>query len=515
MKRIRRYGALLLSLPLWGLLGLAACSSASGPASHATAGKDTPPAATQPAATPAKTVSATADEAFNPESKDLPPNPDNLPRVAAQFWNYYPTRTVDLVPGFDPKPEDTGLDEYGGLKTRPLARPTGFFRVQRDADRWWFVDPLGNAFVNMAVVSVSPYSTTSTQATLKAKFGDNAQWAAKTTDWLRELGFNGTGAWSSVEPLRKAPKPLTYTPVWNFMSGYGKKRGGTSSQPGHTGYPKDCIFVFDPAFETFCDEFAKKLEATKDDPNLLGHFTDNELPFPPDALDKYLSLPEGDAGRLFAEKWVAEQKQAGTIGEGGGMVSARKAFLELMARRYFDVTTKAIRKVDPNHLILGCRFLTYSAPNAPVFRAAGAGGVDVVSVNYYNAWTPAPKALDSWAAWSGRPILITEWYVKGEDTGLANKSGAGWNVKNQTDRGRFYQNFTLGLLKSKNCVGWQWFMYKDNDPTDLKTDASNRDSNKGIVSIQYEPYESLTSRMSQLNHRAYRLIEHYDGQAER
>ena len=30
------------------------------------------------------------------------------------------------------------------------------------------------------------------------------------------------------------------------MSSYGKKRGGTFQKPGHTGYPNDCIFVFDP-----------------------------------------------------------------------------------------------------------------------------------------------------------------------------------------------------------------------------------------------------------------------------
>ena len=36
---------------------------------------------------------------------------------------------------------------------------------------------------------------------------------------------------------------------------------------------------------------------------------------------------------------------------------------------------------------------------------------------------------------SGKPILVTEWYAKGMDSGMANQGGAGWVVKTQRDRG--------------------------------------------------------------------------------
>jgi hypothetical protein len=136
--------------------------------------------------------------------------------------------------------------------------------------------------------------------------------------------------------------------------------------------------------------------------------------------------------------------------------------------------------------------------------------VDVVSVNYYNAWTPDPARLTSWAAAAGKPVLITEWYAKGVDSGLGNTSGAGWLVKTQRDRGLFYQNFTLGLLESRVCVGWHWFKYADNDPTDKKTDPSNRDSNKGIVSNRYVPYQPLLDAMKDVNRRSFGLIEYFD-----
>jgi hypothetical protein len=89
------------------------------------------------------------------------------------------------------------------------------------------------------------------------------------------------------------------------------------------------------------------------------------------------------------------------------------------------------------------------------------------------------------------------------DSGLANRSGAGWIVRTQADRGRFYQNFTLGLLESKICVGWDWFKYIDNDPEATGVDPSNVDSNKGIVSNRYEPYRPLLEAMQQINERVY------------
>jgi hypothetical protein len=100
--------------------------------------------------------------------------------------------------------------------------------------------------------------------------------------------------------------------------------------------------------------------------------------------------------------------------------------------------------------------------------------------------------------------------AKGMDVGLANTGGAGWVVKTQRDRGWFYENFTLGLLESRVCVGWHWFKYQDNDPADTKADPSNRDANKGILNNRYEPYPELLQSMKRVNERAYGVIDWFD-----
>jgi hypothetical protein len=422
-------------------------------------------------------------------------------------WTNYPTRTLAALPAAVTSQENPGLDQYGGLLTRK-EKAAGFFYPKKIGDRWWLIDPEGGLFIHKAVVAVTPMGGTNAAAAFKDKYGGDSNWVAGTSSLLHANGFNGLGAWSDTGRLRQASQPLVYTRIWDFMSSYGRQRGGTYQQSGHTGYPKDCIFVFDPEFEKFCDSYAQRLAATKDDPWLLGHFSDNEMPFKRDAIINYLQLPGTDPGHQAALAWLqarhGRQATASDITE-----QDRKDFLALVTDRYYGIVAKAIKKYDPNHLFLGSRFHGEELNYPEVIRAAGVY-VDVLSVNYYRTWTPSQEKLAMWSRESDRPILITEWYVKGADSGLSNNSGAGWIVKTQHDRGLFYENFTLGLLESKVCVGWHWFKYGDNDPSEPDTDPSNRDSNKGIVTFHYEPYSALLDMMKPLNDRVYALADYFD-----
>jgi hypothetical protein len=422
-------------------------------------------------------------------------------------WKEFPTQILKNLNGFSLDSIDKNINHYGSRTDRKL-KATGFFRVEKIDNRWWIIDPKGNCYYNKAVVSVTIGKSKTSINKAKDIFGDELGWANSASAMLKEYGFNGSGAWTEENIMYKAEPRLPYSIVWNFMSGYGKERGGTFQQPGHLGYPEDCIFVFDPGFEKFCDQHARKLADTKDDPFLLGHFSDNEMPFPEDALDNYLKLDTNEYGYKAAHSWIKEKR-----GEGFDISSInnvdRELFLELVAERYFRIISTAIKKYDPNHMFLGARFHGKTMDRKPVMTAAGRY-VDILSINYYNAWTPDKERMSKWTEWSGRPFIITEWYVKGADSGLPNVSGAGWIVPTQSDRGLFYQNFTLNLLPFKSCVGWQWFKYIDNDPKATGVDPSNNDSNKGIVTINFEKYDPLLDKMKELNSRVYSLIDYFD-----
>lgn len=430
-----------------------------------------------------------------------------LPRVRARIkdgaWKEYPTRTLAALTGFKPNPATVPVDKFGGWTAQTEAA-TGYFYPKKIGDRWWLITPEGHPYLHVGVVSVRILRTPREREQATKKFGSPEKWAEATSTILTENGFTGTGAWSDDTLLAKSSHRPAYTVMWNFMSAYGKKRGGTFAQPGHTGYPNDSIFAFDPEFETFCDEHAKQLAATKDDPYLLGHFSDNELPFPKDSLDKFLALPESDAGGKAARQWVQARKGSATAALDA---ADREAWRGYVAERYFSVVSRAIKKYDPNHLYLGSRFYGNEKGSEPVFQAAGRY-LDVIAVNVYGSWNPR-ESVARWANWAGKPVLVTEWYAKGDDSGMKNTTGAGWTVATQAERGMFYQHFTLQLLESRACVGWHWFRYRDNDPEEAG-DASNQDSNKGIVRLDFRPYTPLLTAMRDINTQVYPLTTFFD-----
>jgi hypothetical protein len=413
----------------------------------------------------------------------------------------YVAREVRVLADVPPLAIDVGLDRFGGVRDATL-KATGFFQTQKIGGVWWLVDPDGGRFIHKGVASVNTIPTKGANVALAKAFVDKSGWAEATTAQLRAAGFNGTGSWCADAELGAAKGKPVRTKLLSLMSGYGKKRGGTYMQPGHVGYPGDCPFIFDEGFAAYCQSACAALAADKDDPWLLGYYTDNELPWSSEMLPRYLKLSAEDPGRRAAEAWLAARKvEPAQLTE-----SLKDEFLEFAAERYFRITTTAIRAADPHHLVLGARFHGAATQLKPLLRATGKH-CDVVSINYYRAWTPDAALTRMWTAESGRPFLITEWYAKAEDSGLGNTGGAGWLVRTQKDRGLYYQHFAMALLADAGCVGWHWFRYSDNDPDDKKVDPSNRDSNKGMVSNRYVPYAPLVDAMTEVNLRAYGLRE--------
>lgn len=426
------------------------------------------------------------------------------------YTDYEPfkTRTVGLLSGYRVPKKRIKRSKYGG-NTNLRAEATGFFHVKKIDDRWWGIDPEGYYYINIALNSISQGKSDRNKHALVEKFGTAENWIKKTVRLLQENGFNCAGSWSDtraiIEANKNAEKPFAYTVNWNFMSSYGRTRGGTYQQPGHTGYPNDAIFAFDPDFESFCDQHARQLLDIKDDPNLFGHFSDNEMPFKFESLDNYLTLPENEPGHHAAKKWMDEKGiSAESITD-----NHREEFMALVADKYFSIVSAAIKKYDPNHMYIGARFYS-SEKNQPAFMKTAGKYLDIVSNNYYNYWTPDSTQMANWEEWSGKPFIVTEYYTKGEDSGMPNQSGAGWIVRTQKDRGLFYQNYNLALLESKNCVGWHYFKYQDNDPTAKGVDPSNIDANKGIVDNDYQVWEPLMEEMKELNTQVYEIINYFD-----
>jgi hypothetical protein len=424
-------------------------------------------------------------------------------------WQNYPVRTVQDI---SPAPKAVPLDRFGGRADRHF-KSTGFFYAQKIDGRWWFIDPDGHLYLNDAVAGVSPSNSPASAAAFAKTFGTQTEWMNKTRELLLANGFNGGGAWSNIglpggaDATVQSSHPLAYVVNLEIMNAYGNKHGGTYAVPGHKGYPQNTIFAFDPAFETFADQYvAAKIANYRGDPNLIGYFSDNEIPLLRTNLDGFLALPADDPGRQAAEKWMKDHNATTPTD------ALRIDFLQYEAEQYFRVVSSAIRKADPNHLYLGCRFYGQQLSDPEMFRAVGKYA-DVISINVYGIWQLDAETTGMWERESGKPFMVTEYYAKGVDSGMPNTTGAGWLVHTQDDRGLFYENFVLALLESRVCVGWQWFKYQDNDPDDPHAELSNKDSNKGIVDRAYKPYDALLIRMRDLNLKIYGVVDVFDAAA--
>ncbi len=403
-------------------------------------------------------------------------------------------RVVDVI-GWTKNSKSNNLGKVEGPK---------YFSTRKIKNRWTVIDPKGNAIIINAVNSIK-LSKTDVVPTL---YSNKQMWMSATIDSLRNYGFNMAGCWSDTGSIIEYNKnqnknPFPYTVQLNLLNGYA-----SSAKKLNPERKEESIlsFILDPSFETYCLEQVKKISYLSTDKNLFGYFSDNELPFTNNEC-KLIMDKKNSSNQLytFLQNWLKEKG----INEANISNDQKQEFIGLLATQYYKIVGNAIKSADAYHLYIGSRIHSNAKNNPYIFKAANPY-VDIISINYYGDWQPQLKFIKEWEQWSDKPYFITEFYTKAEESGMNNMSGAGWIVRTQKDRGVHYQNFCMQLLQSKNCVGWHWFRYQDNDPTDTKADDSNKDSNKGIIDINYRYYTPLVNAMKELNDTEYQLIKIFD-----
>ena len=372
-------------------------------------------------------------------------------------------------------PQSTGLDRFGGWRKLTLAK-TGFFHTQQIDGRWWLVTPEGNAFFSKGVDNVGyrPEAASSPKPPT-----DPQAWATSAARQLREWNFNTVGAWSVRELYGKG---IVYAPVIDMAASVQRDlwlKGGV-------------VDYFSPQFRDAADRVAARSCAPlANDPWLLGYFTDNELRWGKDwrskdsLLQSYLNMPPDSPGAAAAASFVK------ALGHDAAEPDELK-FQGLVAAEYARVTSQAIRRHDPNHMVLGCRFAGY--PGDAVIQAAGEY-FDVISFHSYAPEPPLDR-LRQITRLTAKPAMITEFSFKAMDSGLPNTKGAGKPVAAQLDRANAFTAYVEALAALPGVVGYHWFEYRD-EPKEGRFDGEN--SNYGVVKIDFTPWEALTARMTAVN----------------
>ncbi len=411
----------------------------------------------------------------------------------------------------------------GGASTDKPANK--FFSLKQKDGRTWLADPDGKIFYSMGVNMVvpsdySPDSQAKFYTWLKKHlyFLSREEWGKSAVEQVKKFGFNTLGAWSDEVTFHKG---LPFTVDMGLTAEKGEEQ--------ESGQASNLVDVFDPVWESMVHKkVVSVVELYKDDPDLIGYFTDNELPWygskdqytaGPDLFNQYLSLPAEAPGKKFLIQflmdryhsdiqqinaaWKTEMSNFENLG-GPQLLSKTEAavirdsrdFEALVFNKYFEITTKAIRAIDPNHLILGCRFLE-KVPDDAV--AACGKYCDIVSVNHFSGSGRVNRhLLDRIFLVSGKPILITEFSFRATENQSNDRNlvGPSVTVKTQKERAEHYRSYVLSALPLPYVVGCHWYQFFD-DPDLGRWDGE--DSNFGLVDVEGKEYEDLKKAAIELN----------------
>jgi len=388
-----------------------------------------------------------------------------------------------------------GLDLYGGT-TSLRFKATGFFRLEK-AKRWWLVTPEGNAFLSLGMNHVhSGWINQAYNADhwLKqfgaSNYGDEAFRAGLRTfvkSNLNDFGFNTLGihnSWDWLHPELRVPwiKGLPFVDTHHYK----------------VPTEKDFLDVFSPDFEKHCDTLAKK-EATplKNDPFLLGYaMTDcpilTELDAAPRPSHVYGSKREGlptwprvlrnlppkapgkqayvvsmrqryqenigAFNKTYTTKFAKWQDLENTTNwrpdfdtRNGKELEDNNAFLEEVVDRYYSVMTTAIKRHDPNHLILGDK-LNANTDAAETVAHITSKYTDLVFYQQYGRWQEQRNLLIRLSEASGKPLFNGDGGFNTPYENMPNPHGP--HSMDQVHRADETILFASNAFAREDFVGW-------------------------------------------------------------
>ena len=357
-------------------------------------------------------------------------------------------------------------------------------------------------------------------ANLRKKYGENFKqaWLDRTYARLVSWGFSTIGAFSSWDTLRNGKIPYTAM-IWV---------GGKHAKiPPPAGDDRPMSDPFDPQFALdVAAAVGPQASRVKDDPYCIGYFIGNEEKwghYRKDPRHHYglvlsalkLSAAASPAKRAFLEQLQKQYGDIRKLNEAWGtnypqwssmdepltfkdplsrnLVADFSKLLASLAEQYFRTVSQELKKADPNHLDLGCRFAGFS----PEILEQAAKYCDVLSFNVYRlSLDPGEwKILDDY----DRPFVIGEFHFGATDRGMFDGGLVG--VADQNARGQAYKKYLGSVLAHPKCIGAHWFQYTDQPTTGRPGDGEN--GNVGFVSITDTPYPELIQAAREINSGMY------------
>ncbi|MGF7033214.1 hypothetical protein J2T17_004138 [Paenibacillus mucilaginosus] len=444
-------------------------------------------------------------------------------------------------------------DAYGGLKgsgeTYGL-KATGYYHVETLQGRKVLVTPLGTLYFSLGVNGIT---VNDTYTQLKGQ-EDRFEWLPPYEGEYRSAFLNTKDTFSFYVANRIRKTGQTYTSrefyqesisrirKWGFNSagGWSPANYATEFKVPHfpflplseiTEAKVDGLKIFDifaEGAEARIDAlFAKTLPQNKNNPYIVGYFLGNESDYHRIINDvPKLKASQAPSKRKLVEVLIAKY---GTIDKfntawkagyssfdrlyeeplalsSSQAISDMDAFLELYLDTYYGTVERLFRKYDPNHLLLGDRWLT-TPSNHPKIRgilAKTAGKhMDVISINHYSPQLDRTMLQDVYDKSGGRPVLLTEFAFGTREQGLS----APLLASSEAERARLYRAYVEEAASLGFVVGTHWFSYLDQPATGRWFEGLQGESyNFGLLNVADRPYKTFLSGVTETHKSIYDMV---------
>ena len=431
---------------------------------------------------------------------------------------------------FDPQ----RFDRYGGILDGQKFRATGFFRLEKVRERWWFITPEGNRFFLIGCDAPDfyekGYATPLTQpdgtprnvflqlpevprnntpfsaysrpgmvnflaANLQLKYGEDFREKALEINRRRLIswGFNSTPKWGWGTHIG-----LPFIEDMNFRK-LSRFRN----------YLRN-IDVYAPDFRENAEkEIVQQIARRRHEPLLLGYSTENESGLSFSMLDGIAAgknspmkralidflweeLGEENVGKLFKVTGKFDRSSVARTPRPGIRIPRRQAaaFIRKTSQLYHRQLREIYRKHDPDHLWFGAGHCKHQAFEWIYEAIPYVDALLLHDYDIYAAWsTPIRKRLHE----LDQPYIIAEYSFVQARRGYPAFNGYVC-VPDEKSRGTGYRYFTEQLAADPNCVGFGYFILYDQAVT-RRSLPRGEAYNFGLVNQQDQSYHAMLEQV--------------------
>lgn len=452
-------------------------------------------------------------------------------------------------------------DIYGGLpgsKEEYGLEAKGYFNIQKLDGKFVMVTPDGNLFFSLGSTGIGNAGETFTRFDTREHM---YEWLpSKTEEGGRyQTAFRDTNgfSWYIANLIKKHNKPFSEAEFYSESVERFKKWGFTSegawSRNPQMGNNEDNFpqygFVYFPTaaqyyvgsadwklFDIYRDDAADVIANSfrtynvgtyKDSPWIIGWFFGNESKYQQfntavtganaagsATKQALMTMLENKYGTIaaFNASWQTEYasfeaaRNASMPIKTNGAYEDMLAFLEQYLENYYSTVNEEFRKLNPNHMLVGDRYLVAPMNNADIRRVISkvAGKyLDVLSYNYYTGNLDMER-LQEMTELANKPLMFTEFHYGDPTHGL---NGGIRVVANEDEKGKAYRNYVEHAAASGLVVGAHCFTYLDQAATGRYLEGFNGEAyGIGMIDVTDRPYKTMLNHVMETNYRIYDLV---------